>query len=100
MRLSFMGYNTFAFSDNHIELIKANLIKENDVVIGLSVSVKTIDTIKHLEIAKNRGATIIGITNYRTSKISDLSDYTLLTASKDVLAQGTSLITQTSQLIV
>ena len=100
IRLSFMGYNTFAFSDNHIELIKANLIKENDVVIGLSVSGKTIDTIKHLEIAKSRGATIIGITNYRPSKISDLSDYTLLTASKDVLAQGTSLITQTSQLIV
>lgn len=99
-RLSFMGYNTFAFSDKHIELVKANLITEKDVVIGLSVSGSTIDTVKHLEIAKRNKAKIISITNHKPSKIADLSDYVLLTASKDVLAQGTSLITQTSQLIV
>lgn len=100
VRLSFMGYNTFAFNDRHIELVKANLITDKDVVIGLSVSGGTIDTVKHLEIAKNNGATIIGITNHKPSKVADLSDYVLLTASKDVLAQGTSLITQTSQLMV
>lgn len=100
IRLSFLGYRVYAFEDKHIQLLKANLVSEDDVVIGLSVSGSTRETVKNIEIAKKNGATIIGITNYNPSPLADLSDYVLLSASKEVMETGTTLVTLTSQIFI
>ena len=100
IRLSFLGYRVYAFEDKHIQLLKANLVSEDDVVIGLSVSGTTIETLRNIEIAKKSGATIVGITNYNPSPLSDLSDYVLLSASKEVMETGTTLVTLTSQIFI
>lgn len=100
IRLSFLGYKVYAFEDKHIQLLKANLVSEDDVVIGLSVSGTTIETLRNIEIAKKSGATIVGITNYNPSPLSDLSDYVLLSASKEVMETGTTLVTLTSQIFI
>ena len=100
IRFSALGYKAFAFDDQHMQLIKANSAAFKDVVIGLSVSGATTETVKKLIIARENGAKVIAITNHTPSPISNVSDVTLLTASKHVLAEGTSLTTQTSQLFV
>ncbi|SCJ89703.1 MurPQ operon repressor [uncultured Clostridium sp.] len=100
IRLSFLGYRVYAFEDKHIQLLKANLVSEDDVVIGLSVSGSTRETVKNIEIAKKNGATIIGITNYNPSPLADLSDYVLLSASKEFMETGTTLVTLTSQIFI
>lgn len=100
IRLSFLGYRVYAFEDKHIQLLKANLVSEDDVVIGLSVSGSTRETVRSVEIAKENGATVIGITNYNPSPLADLSDYVLLSASKEVMETGTTLVTLTSQIFI
>lgn len=50
------------------------IINENDVVIAISQSGETADTLAALELAKSRGATILGICNVVGSSISRITD--------------------------
>ncbi len=50
------------------------IIGENDIVIAVSQSGETADTLAALELAKSRGATILGICNVVGSSISRITD--------------------------
>ena len=50
------------------------IISENDIVIAISQSGETADTLAALEIAKERGATIFGICNVAGSSITRFTD--------------------------
>ncbi len=50
------------------------IINENDIVLAISQSGETADTLAALELAKSRGATILGICNVVGSSISRLTD--------------------------
>lgn len=50
------------------------IIGENDVVIAISQSGETADTLAALELAKSKGATILGICNVVGSSISRITD--------------------------
>tara|TARA_Y100000589_G_scaffold132494_1_gene126302 strand:+ start:24141 stop:25982 length:1842 start_codon:yes stop_codon:yes gene_type:complete len=50
------------------------IINENDVVIAISQSGETADTIAALELAKSKGATILGVCNVVGSTISRITD--------------------------
>jgi glucosamine--fructose-6-phosphate aminotransferase (isomerizing) len=50
------------------------IINENDVVIAISQSGETADTMAALELAKSKGATILGICNVVGSSISRITD--------------------------
>jgi glucosamine--fructose-6-phosphate aminotransferase (isomerizing) len=50
------------------------IINENDVVIAISQSGETADTLAALELAKSKGATILGICNVVGSSISRITD--------------------------
>ncbi|SOE22443.1 glutamine--fructose-6-phosphate transaminase [Spirosomataceae bacterium TFI 002] len=50
------------------------IIKEGDIVIAISQSGETADTMAALELAKSKGATILGICNVVGSSISRLTD--------------------------
>jgi glucosamine--fructose-6-phosphate aminotransferase (isomerizing) len=50
------------------------IVNENDVVIAISQSGETADTLAALELAKSKGATILGICNVVGSSISRITD--------------------------
>ncbi|MFY7667778.1 MAG: glutamine--fructose-6-phosphate transaminase (isomerizing) [Crocinitomicaceae bacterium] len=50
------------------------IITENDIVIAISQSGETADTLAALELAKSKGATILGICNVVGSSISRITD--------------------------
>jgi glucosamine--fructose-6-phosphate aminotransferase (isomerizing) len=50
------------------------IINENDIVIAISQSGETADTLAALELAKQKGATILGICNVVGSSISRITD--------------------------
>lgn len=52
-----------------------NFIKEGSLVIAISQSGETADTLEALEIAKSKGATIVSIVNVEGSSIARMSDY-------------------------
>lgn len=99
VRLSCLGYKSFHFDESKFQVRRANLIGEKDLVIAVCVSENRKELIESLKIAKKNGATIIGIANYKTASLVEISDCVILSASKDIVEENT-LIGVASQLFI
>jgi len=95
-----MGKVGMAVTDSHFQVMYSSIIGEDDVIIALSLSGHTKDIIETVKIAKSRQVKVIAITNYALSPLAQLSDFVLLTAGKENLLDGGSLISKISQLYI
>lgn len=77
-RLVRMGFNASANTDSHLIIINSTLVKEDDLVIGISSSGSTPEILDAFRIAKMNGAKIIAITSIPDSDIVSLSDIQLI----------------------
>lgn len=89
-----------AYTDSHFQIMNASITTSKDVIIAISLSGRTQDIIDSLEIAKKNRTKIIVITNHILSPIAQLADEVLLTAGRETLLDGGSLISKISQLYV
>lgn len=76
-RLVRMGFNATVNTDSHLMVINSTIVKEEDLVIGISSSGSTPEVLDSLSIAKNNGARIVAITSFQASKLTELSDLSL-----------------------
>ena len=77
------GLNAIAYSDNHMQVIAASHLTENDVAIGISHSGSSKDIVEALKLAKEHGASTICITNTGKSPILKYSDIALFTSADE-----------------
>lgn len=87
-----------AISDSHHQAMAAATLTSHDVVVGISISGSTKDTVDALRIAKENSAQIIAITHFARSPITKYADVVLLTAGKENPLQGGSLAGKIAQL--
>ena len=92
------GINAVAYSDNHMQSISASHLCEGDVAIGISHSGSSRDIVEALQIAREKGATTISITNKGRSPITKQSDIVLNTASDETQYSILALNSRISQL--
>ena len=92
------GCDAAAYSDNHMQVIAASHLTDNDVVIAISHSGSSKDIIDALKIAKKTGATTICITNEGKSPILNCSDIILHTASDETKYNILALNSRIAQL--
>ena len=71
------GLDVHAYSDPHLQIASASLLKPSDVVIAISHTGASIDLLKVLEMARSRGSKIILITSYLKSPATKLADVVL-----------------------
>lgn len=95
-----IGKQVDAVTDSHFQSMTAATLTEKDVVVGISVSGSTHDTLNSLKIAKDNGAFIIAITYYLRSPITKLADIVLPGGEKESPLEGGSLAAKISQLYV
>lgn len=57
-----LGVPTAAHSDTHVQAMSASMLRPGDVLVAISGSGRTRDIIRSIEIAREAGATAIGIT--------------------------------------
>jgi RpiR family transcriptional regulator, carbohydrate utilization regulator len=82
-KFSFFGIDAVAATDAHVQAMRASLLTPRDVLFAFSRSGDTRDIIETVKIAKDKGATIIGVTNNPRSYFAKLLDIRLLVESKD-----------------
>ncbi|MFK3960776.1 MurR/RpiR family transcriptional regulator [Guptibacillus hwajinpoensis] len=99
-RLIRIGKHSDAIIDPHVQAMDAATLGSGDVVVGISLSGSTKDTLDSLEIAKKNGAKVIAITYYARSPIAQLADYVLLSGGKESPLEGGSLSAKIAQLFV
>ena len=89
-----------AFDNVHDAAIMLSCFNENDVVIGISHSGKTAETVKILQLAKDRNIKTIAITTFPSSKIVDHADKVLYTMTKEMPEHRISFSSRISQLFM
>lgn len=65
----------YAIEDTHLNATMIANLKSNDVVIGISSSGETGETIKLIELANSKGINTIGITKYGKSTLGKIARY-------------------------
>ena len=94
------GYNAYAYSDNHMQVIAASHLGEEDVAIAISHSGSSKDTVEALRLAKQSGAKTIAITNYGKSPIQKFGDVVLHTVSDETRHNILALNSRIAQLSI
>jgi len=95
-----LGKNVLMVTDPHLQVVNTLSLTKKDVAIGISHSGRTPQTIDPLRLAKEQGATVIGITNFIPSAIAAIADITLQTASTEKVLQSETMISLLSQLAI
>lgn len=78
-RLMRMDIVIDAVTDSHMMIMSASLLGEDDLVIGLSNSGRTLEVSDALNAAKKRGSKVVGITNFDHTPLSEISDLCIFT---------------------
>ncbi|CAI6077821.1 putative HTH-type transcriptional regulator YbbH [Paenibacillus sp. JJ-100] len=78
-RLMRMDIAIDAVTDSHMMLMSASLLGKDDLVIGLSNSGRTLEVSDALKVAKKTGSTVVGITNFDHTPLSEISDLCIFT---------------------
>ncbi len=77
MKLSRIGFCALYYSDSHTQIVNANNLRPDDVVIAISYKGLTKEVTEVSKIAKANGSKIIAITQNNGSELSYLCDYCL-----------------------
>ncbi|MFW6270910.1 MAG: MurR/RpiR family transcriptional regulator [Bacillota bacterium] len=77
-----MGIKTNYIADSHLQSMYTSLNEKSDLVIGISQSGSTKDTVSAIKLAKDKGSTTICITAHLKSPIVEYSDVLLCTYSR------------------
>jgi DNA-binding MurR/RpiR family transcriptional regulator len=89
-----------AYPDFHGQLTSAVTMEPGDVAFGISYSGQTIEIVDTLKEAKKQGATIITLTKYGKSPVSELADIRLFTNSVEQSIRSGATASRIAQLNV
>ncbi len=95
-----VGIAAFAHSDPHISAVSASTLTSGDVLIGITRSGSTIDTVQNLKAAFQTGAFTVAITHRATSPITQYAREVLYTASPESPLAGGAISSLTSQILL
>lgn len=87
-RLHRLGITCCNYSDSHEQAMAASLLKQGDVVMGISTFGKSRTVLKNLRIASSKGATVVGVSSYRSTPLEELADIMLVSSSNEEASFG------------
>jgi DNA-binding MurR/RpiR family transcriptional regulator len=99
-KLHRIGRVAFAWTDPHLALTSAALLKPGDVAVAISHSGTTQDTVDALTLAQRNGATTVALTNFPRSPLAGLGDHLLTTAARETTFRSGATASRLAQLTV
>ncbi len=99
-RMLRIGINCVVSTDSHMQAVSASLTDEDVVIVTISHSGSTRETVDAMRLAKQAGAKTISITNYGKSPIQDYTDVVLYTAATETLFRTEAMTSRIAQLSV
>lgn len=93
-----IGIASRAHDDPHLMAMSASLLQPADVVVSISHSGATAAVVEASELARERGAAVIAVTNVAESKLARMADALLLSASQGSPITGENAASRIAQL--
>ncbi|SDS22706.1 DNA-binding transcriptional regulator, MurR/RpiR family, contains HTH and SIS domains [Friedmanniella luteola] len=100
LKLHRIGLVSFLWSQHHQALASAALLGAGDVAIGISHTGTTAEVVDALRVARERGATTIGVTNFAGSAIAEHAALVLTTAARETTFRSGAMSSRIAQLAV
>ena len=94
------GLQAVAYSDNHMQVIAASHLQPGDVAFAITHSGSSRDIVEALQIARQRGAVTIAITNSGKSPVLKQADIVLFTAAEETRHNILGLTSRLTQLSI
>ena len=95
-----LGYHVNVLEDAHLAAMAAATLPDTAVMIGISRSGSTIDTVRALELARANGVTTVAVSQRAKSPAAAVADFTLFTASTESPLTGGSIPSKLGQLLL
>lgn len=89
-----------AYSDPHMQVASAALLKKGDLVLAISHAGASVDLLKSLELARKNQATVVVITSYIKSPITKLADICLNGIAKETLYRSEAMASRIIHLAI
>ncbi|MFC6081719.1 MurR/RpiR family transcriptional regulator [Sphaerisporangium aureirubrum] len=99
-KLMRIGLSSHAFTDAHLALTSAVLLRPGDVAVGVSRTGETPDVLEPMRRAHRTGATTVAITNNPRSALAELCTYVLISAGRETAFRPGALASRISQLLL
>jgi DNA-binding MurR/RpiR family transcriptional regulator len=99
-KLHRIGLTSFSWADPHLALTSAAMLTERDVAIGISHTGTTIDVLDALLVAREHGATTIGVTNFDKAPIAAHADLLLTTAARETTFRSGAMASRIAPLVL
>jgi len=100
LKLNRLGKRSVAWSDLHTALTSISLLKKGDVLVAISHSGTTLDIIDVISEFKDKGITIVLITNALRSPATAIADLTLFTSARETTLRSGATASRIAQLTV
>lgn len=95
-----LGMSCIAYIDTHMQAMSASTMHKGDVVVGISHTGSTKDTVESFKIAKEVGATTICITSGVDSPIIKYTDIALIVISREQIFKPEPMTSRIVQLAI
>lgn len=95
-----LGLLADAYTDDHLQMIVASSLSEEDVVLVISHSGSSRDAADAAGLARERGATVISITKNGITPVSKLANIRLYTYSKENLYRTYAISSRMAELTI
>lgn len=95
-----IGKSVEVWTDPHFQAMAASSLNTGDVVIAISVSGSTRDTLETVKIARENGASVIAVTYFSKSPITEYADVVLTGGAQESPLEGGSMTAKICQLYV
>jgi len=95
-----LGKPVTAYTDSHMQAMAASLVTPSDAVVAISHTGSSRDVVEALALAREKGASTIGISHYARSPIDKVIDIKLSTSSWETLYRMESTSSRIAQLAI
>lgn len=100
LKLNRQGKSAIAWRETHNALTSLSLLGPGDALVAISHSGTTLDTVDVMQEFKNRGVTIILITNSLRSPATAIADIVLITSARETTFRSGATASRIAQLTV
>lgn len=95
-----LGRSVLMDSDSHIQISNASALNQSDVLLALSHSGRSLETLRIAELAKRRGATLISVTGLQPNPLLEMADIHLFTVADEERVRSSAITSRDAQLML
>ncbi|HBF32253.1 MurR/RpiR family transcriptional regulator [Rhizobium sp.] len=93
-----LGRMVLLDSDTHVQLANAATLTEEDVLVALSYSGVSLETLRIAELARDRGATVISMTGLQPNRLVEIAGIHLYTIADEERVRSSAITSRDAQL--